>query len=122
MKKLILLLMLLALPAVANAQFFDNDGQLEVIWAAPDYGNPLDHYVWSYEINGVADSVSGTAVSGATSDNSVALAEIGHWAVFRIRAVSTVSDTSVVIVSDTAYYNLGTGIGPPTGVTWTQGP
>ncbi len=122
MKKLTLLLMLLALPAVANAQFFDNDGQLEVEWAAPDYGNPLDHYIWSYEINGVADSVTGTSVAVATTDNSVILAEIGHWAVFSIRAVSTVSDTSVVMVSDTAYYNLGTGIGPPTGVTWTQGP
>jgi hypothetical protein len=115
-------LLLLLMPALSQAQFFDHDGQLEITWAEPGYGNPLDHYIWSYTINGVTDSITGTSAAGATADSSVTLNEVGHWAVFHIRAVSTVSDTSVVVVSDTAYYNLGTGIGPPTGVTWIQGP
>ncbi len=122
MRVLLLLLLLLAVPSLVNAQFNDTDGQLQASWQAPDYGNPLDHYIWSYTVNGVVDSITGSSASDVTTDNSVTLATVGDWAVFSIRAVSTVNDTSVVVVSDTAYYNLGTGIGPPTGVTWIQGP
>ena len=122
MRKIVLIALLLVMPVTGSAGFFDNDGQLEITWAAPSYGNPLDHYIWSYTVNGVVDSVAGSSAAGVTSDNSVTLAQVGDWAVFQIRAVSTVNDTSTVVVSDTAYYNLGTGIGPPTGVTWIQGP
>ncbi len=108
-------------PLVALAQFNDHDGHLVVSWQPPAYGNPLDHYIWSYTINGVVDSVTGTSAGVDTLNNSVTLTAIGDWAVFHIRAVSTVNDTSTVAYSDTAFYNTGEGIGPPRGVTW-QGP
>jgi hypothetical protein len=122
MKKILLVMFLLILPSIALAQFNDHDGHLEVIWQEPEYGNPLDHYIWSYTINSVVDSVTGTSAAEDTLENSVTLAEVGDWALFYIRAISTVNDTSEVAISDTAYYNTGTGIGPPVGVTWIQGP
>ena len=122
MKRLFVLILLLAIPSITSAQFNDHDGQLEVTWQPPDYGNPLDHYIWSYTINSVADSVTGTSAAEDTLDNSVTLADVGDWAIFYIRAVSVVNDTSEVVVSDTAYYDTEDGIGPPSGVTWIQGP
>lgn len=124
MNKILLVMFLLILPSMALAQFNDHDGLLEVIWQEPDtsIGNPLDYYIWSYTITSVVDSVTGTSAAEDTLENSVTLAEVGDWALFYIRAISTVNDTSEVAVSDTAYYNTGTGIGPPRGVTWIQGP
>ena len=122
MKRLFVLILLLSIPSIASAQFNDHDGQLDVTWQAPDYGNPLDHYIWSYTINNVADSVTGTSSAEDTLDNSVTLADVGDWAIFYIHAVSVVNDTSEVAISDTAYYNTEDGIGPPSGVTWIQGP
>jgi len=45
MRKLLLLFLIIVLPSVAMAQFNDHDGQLEVTWSPPDFGNPLDHYM-----------------------------------------------------------------------------
>ena len=122
MRKLLLLFLIIVLPSTAMAQFNDHDGQLEVIWSPPDFGNPLDHYIWTYEINGVADSVTGQSPGEDTLENSVTLTTIGDWAVFYIQAVSILNDTSIVAMTDTAYYNPETGIGPPVGVNWIQGP
>jgi hypothetical protein len=121
MKKLAVGIFLL-FPVIASAQFHDHDGLLSVNWQPPGVGNTLDHYQWAYIINGVPDSVVGTSAAGDTLENSVALANIGDWAVFKVRAISVVYDTSTWAVSDTAYYNTETGIGPPRGVTWIQGP
>ncbi|MCD6162125.1 MAG: hypothetical protein J7K40_06900 [candidate division Zixibacteria bacterium] len=122
MKKALILLFLLILPITALAQFNDHDGHLAVTWQAPDYGNPLDHYIWSYTINGVVDSLTGVSPAEDIQENSVILTNVGDWALFTIRAISTVDDTSEAIVSDTVYYNTGLGIGPPRGVNWIQGP
>jgi hypothetical protein len=121
MKNLLIVAILIMLPALAAAQFYDTDGHLVISWQAPATGSPLDHYIWSYTINGVVDSVQGVTAASGVRDSSVTLAQVGNWAIFKIRAVSIFSDTSVVVSSDTAYYNPGQGIGPPRGVTW-QGP
>lgn len=110
------------IPAAVLARFNDLDGHLVVTWQPPAYGNPLHHYIWSYTINGVTDSLRGTSPAADTLNNSVTLSNVGDWAIFHIRAVSTVNDTSSAAVSDTAFYNTGLGIGPPRGVTWIQGP
>lgn len=122
MRKLPILLFILLLPSMAAAQFNDHDGRLQATWSPPEYGNTLDHYIWSYEINSVADSVTGQSPAEDTLEISVTLMDIGDWAIFNIRAVSVVNDTSIVAVSDTAFYNMETGIGPPVGVNWIQGP
>jgi hypothetical protein len=109
------------LPAIALAQFNDHDGHLVVTWSAPNTGNPLDHYIWSYKINGVADSLTGSSTATDTLNSAVNLAHIGDWAIFKIRAISIFSDTSTTVYSDTAYYNPEQGIGPPRGVNW-RGP
>jgi hypothetical protein len=122
MKKFLAVLLIFIIAPNALAQFNDHDGHLVATWSPPSYGNTLDHYFWSYTVNGVVDSVTGTSPADATIDSTVVLAEIGHWAVFNIWAVSVINDTSVVAVSDTAYYDTEQGIGPPTGVNWIQGP
>jgi hypothetical protein len=122
MRKLLLMGLLIVIPDLAAAQFHDNDGHLVVIWQPPAYGTPLDHYEWAYTINGVADSMAGTSVAGDTLDDSANLAAVGDWAIFKIRAISTVDDTSTWAVTDTVTYDTDTGIGPPRGVTWIQGP
>lgn len=122
MEKKLLLIMILAVPSAVTAQFYDNDGHLEVIWSAPSSGIPLDHYIWSYEINGVADSLEGQSTAPDTLEDSVDLAEIGDWAIFSIRAVSIFADTSAAAITDTAYYNPETGMDPPRRVRWRQGP
>lgn len=122
MKKVLILMLLLVLPVSVLAQFNDHDGNLVVTWEAPDYGNPLDHYTWSYTINGVVDSLTGVSPSSAVQENSAILANVGDWAIFSIQAISVVDDSSDVIVSDTVYYNTELGIGPPRGVNWIQGP
>lgn len=122
MKRILIIFLLPLLGSSALAQFNDHDGHLVATWSPPSYGNTLDHYIWSYTVNGVIDSVTGISPSDATVDSSVVLAEVGHWAIFNIRAVSVLNDTSLVAVSDTAYYNTEQGIGPPTGVNWIQGP
>ncbi len=113
---------LVFVPALALAQFHDHDGHLQARWQAPAVGTPLSHYLWSYTINGRADSLTGIAAAGDTLHNTVILAEVGDWAVFKIRAISVVHDTSTWAVSDTAIYDTDTGIGPPRGVSWIQGP
>lgn len=120
--KRFLLLIMLCVPTAAFAQFNDHDGQLVSRWHAPAFGAPVDHYIWSYTINGVADSIAGIAAANDTLNNAVSLSVIGNWAIFNIAAVSIFGDTSEAAVSDTAYYNPESGIGPPEGVTWLQGP
>lgn len=109
-------------PTISTAEFHDHDGHLVALWLPPAYGTPLDHYEWTYTINGVADSVTGISAAGDTVENSISLSSIGDWAVFKVRAISTVQDTSTWAVSDTVMYDTDTGIGPPRGVTWIQGP
>ncbi len=120
--RILILLIVLSAPSLVRAQFNDHDGMLTATWSPPEFGNPLDHYIWSYEINAVTDSLAGESPAGDTLETSAVLADIGDWAIFHIRAISIMNDTSVVAVSDTAYYNPETGIGPPTGVNWIQGP
>src|SRR5512140_2647090 len=111
MKKLLLLVALATLPALALAQFHDHDGHLVIRWSPPNTGNTLASYVWSYNINGRADSLTGTASATDTTNSSVTLTHVGDWAIFKIRAVSVVNDSSIWAVSDTAYYNTDSGIG-----------
>ncbi len=122
MKVLLFLAALAIIPATALAQFHDHDGHLQVRWSPPSNGNTPAGYIWSYTINGRIDSLTGTSPAADTTDNSVTLANIGDWAIFRIRAVSVVYDTSIWVVSDTAFYNTDSGIGPPRMVDWIQGP
>lgn len=95
-----------------KAQSIDIDGFLEVAWNAPAYGDPVDHYIWSYTINGVKDSVTGTSSNAILTDNSVQLINLGDWAIFSVQAISVSSDTSTASVSDTVYYLLSDGGNP----------
>jgi hypothetical protein len=116
------LIIIFFIPMAALAQTHDHDGHLFACWLPPDSGAPLDHYIWSYTINGVPDSVQGIAPGADTTNSDVTLTNIGDWAIFRIRAVSVMNDTSDWAASDTAIYDPGGGIGPPRGVNWIQGP
>lgn len=109
MKKYFLLIFL-AIPSLLSARFITDNGHLIVAWLPPDYGNPLDHYVWAYTINGVSDSITGWSSAQTTSDSSAVLSNDGDWAVFKIRAISTLSDTSIQVISDTAVYIESQGI------------
>ena len=100
----------------ASAQYSDDDGQLIASWFAPTVGNPASHYLLSYEINGVLDSI--TVVTPNLEDSSAVLTVLGDYAVVHIRAVSIKGDISVPMVSDTARYFLSTDINPPTWNTW----
>ncbi len=95
------------LPLDASAQFYDQDGQLAISWSPPRNSDSLSHFVWEYVINGVADSVTGTAAADDTLDQSVVLTYSGDWALFSIRSVSINFDTSAAAVSDTAFYYSG---------------
>jgi hypothetical protein len=97
-------LILLLFPALAAARFGDSDGRLMISWEAPAFGGPASLYIWSYEINGVQDSLTGSSSAEQTSDSSVSLASIHDWAIFSIRAISIAGDTSGDVVSDTAFY------------------
>lgn len=55
LRKLSILFLHLFIWSPAVAQFNDHDGHLEVIWQEPEYGNPVDYYIWSYTINSVVD-------------------------------------------------------------------
>lgn len=116
MKRLLVCCLLLLSSAALAVN--DHDGDLKIQWVAPTGGNPLDHYEWSYDINGVVDSVTGT--SSGTFDNSVVLADVGDYAVFRIRSISTIGDVSNYAVSDTVYFDTELGINPPSGLMWIQ--
>lgn len=118
MKKLLALVIIL-MPVLAFGQFHDYDGHLEATWQPPTWGNPVDHYTYSYEINGVQDSLTGNTSN--TFESSVSLANLGDWAILRLRSVSIFSDTSSMIVSDTAFYADQNGIGPPGFIQWVQG-
>lgn len=101
MKK-IFLLVFLAIPSVLAALDPTENGDLIVAWQPPDQGNPLDHYIWTYTINGVDDSIIGWSSAQTTAESSAVLTNVGDWAVFKIRAISTLSDTSIQAISDTA--------------------
>lgn len=125
---LVLLLALIAMAAIpAQAQFKDDDGQLTAIWetpacltSVPPTCNPLKNYeLWYYtNISGVVDSLQ--VFTTDLSDSSIILPNVGDYAWYRIRSVSVVDDYSAWVTSDTAYFDLGTGIDPPAGVTWTD--
>lgn len=108
----------IVLIASAAFAYSDHDGALKIQWVHPTGGNPLDHYEWSYDINGVTDSLTGTTTG--TVENSVTLGAVGDYAVFRIRAISTIGDVSSYAVSDTAFFDTELGIDPPSGLTWIQ--
>ena len=121
MKKLMIVFILMLAPALAFGQFYDHDGILKVTWSAPSEGNPLDHYIWSYNINGVVDSITGSAAIADTINEEVTLANYGDWAIFNVQAVSIFDDVSAPAVSDTAFYKSEEGISPPRFVNWIQG-
>jgi len=101
------------IPGIAWGGFVDLDGHLVISWQPPDFGDAVDHYAWSYNINGVTDSVTGTSFAGELIENSVTLIGTGHWAVFNIWAVTASGDSSVVAASDTAVYSLSVDVTDP---------
>jgi hypothetical protein len=102
----------------ANAQYMDNDGQLACQWGQPTFGSEiLKEYLLAYTVNGVDSSIVVVDLT-IQEDSTIVLANIGDWAVVEVRSISIFDDTSVAVISDTAYYNEGTGIGPPNGVIW----
>jgi hypothetical protein len=109
MKKISLLLFL-AIPSLLSAQVPADSGNFIIAWMPPDQGNPLDHYIWTYTINGVDDSIIGWSSAQTTRDSSAVLTNVGDWAVFKIRAISTLSDTSIQVISDTAILLESQGI------------
>ncbi len=119
MKKLLIALVVIFLTTAASAQFYDADGQLNLNWSPPTTGNPVASYIISYKINSVADSIVLSTVG--LSDNSVFLTELGDSCSAYLRAVSIFNDTSVVVLSPTAYF-AATGIGAPTGPLWSEDP
>jgi hypothetical protein len=96
------LFVFLAIPSLLAAQFPTDNGHLIIVWMPPDWGNPLNHYIWTYTINGVNDSIIGWSSAQTSMDSSAILNNVGDWAVFKIRAISTLSDTSIEVMSDTA--------------------
>jgi hypothetical protein len=106
MRKIIIGVVLTLLPSIAAARFVDVDGHLHANWSAPAYGDPVDHYIWSYNINGVVDSVTGSSPAIDTSDASVTLTNTSDWAIFSVRAVGSSGDTSTAAVSDTVVYSI----------------
>lgn len=115
MKKLIIFALFL-LCTSSYAQFQDSDGDLISIWQPPLEGNPVRNYLLSYTVQNIVDSIIIETVN--LKDSSVALSNIGDWAILNIWAISILDDTSNVAISDTAYYDLGIGIDPPSGVAW----
>ncbi|MEW6411008.1 MAG: T9SS type A sorting domain-containing protein [Candidatus Zixiibacteriota bacterium] len=109
------LLLLILMPGRLLSQSVDSDGHLLVRWGPPPYGDNLDHYAWSYNINGVNDSVTGTSSSSVTQDNSVTLERPGDWAIFSIRAVSVYNDVSQAATSDTVSFMTVVGVDDPQG-------
>lgn len=112
-KKLAVLTLVLAIPSLVAARFVDTDGHLRANWSAPAYGGPTDHYIWSYTINGVIDSITGSTPATDTTDASVILANTGDWAVFSVRAVAVAGDTSTTAVSDTVVYSITVDVNDP---------
>ncbi|NOY88698.1 MAG: T9SS type A sorting domain-containing protein [FCB group bacterium] len=106
MKKIIFIIFIMSVPSLVWANFIDLDGHLNIVWSPPTYGNQLDHYFWTYTINGVADSITGTSPANDMVESSVVLDDPGDWAVFGIKAISTQNDTSIVAVSDTVFFKL----------------
>jgi hypothetical protein len=118
-KKLLIALAVILLSTAASAQFYDSDGHLNLNWSQPESGNPVASYIISYTINGVPDSI--VSATSALSDNSVILAVLGDSCSAHLRAVSIFNDTSVVVISPTAYFAT-TGIGAPVGPLWSEDP
>ncbi len=110
LSKLIALLTVILIPSMSAARFIDLDGQLHVHWSPPAYGGTVDHYLWSYNINGVADSITGSSPAIDTSNASVTLANTGDWAIFSVRAVASAGDTSTAAVSDTVLYSISVDV------------
>ena len=106
MKRNIIVIFILLIPSLVWANFVDLDGHLEIVWSPPTYGNQLDHCLWTYTINGVVDSITGTSPANDTIENSVVLANPGDWAVFGIEAISTQNDTSIIAISDTVFFKF----------------
>lgn len=102
----IFLTIVLIISTSAYTAVNDPDGVLNVEWSAPAYGKTVDHYIFSYDINGVTDSVTGSSLSGFTTDNSVTLENLGDFAVFKVRAVSVDDDTSSFAYSDTVIFSI----------------
>jgi len=101
--------------SVSEAQFHDPDGILGAGLVYPTTGNPFDHFVVSYDINGVVDSI--VVETTANFDSSVVLANPGDSCIARMIAISVFNDTSNVITSPIAYYADPSGIGDP-GFFW----
>lgn len=126
MKKLILyiLFMLVALSIscqVSYAEFRDPDGAMVLSWAPPTSGNPVNYYQIRYVVNPKVGSSIDSVITVETTrleDSTVILLLKGQCVVAGIRAISVLSDTSVFVWSDTAYYADPAGIGPPTNVMW----
>jgi len=107
-----------------NAEYRDDDGQLGLSLNEPTTGNPLSHYLVEYNVNGdstIVREIPRDPSGGEVIDSTVVLLDKGQWCVASVRAISvvisSVQDTSSVVVSDTAFYADPTGIGPPT-VMW----
>jgi hypothetical protein len=97
---ILILISFMGLAAMSWADVVDPDGELSIRWSAPSLGDPLSHYEWTYTINGVVDSVTGTSAASDTMDESVVLTERDDWAIFTIKAISIHGDKSPPVTSD----------------------
>ncbi len=108
----------------ANAQFYDIDGQLDLTWTAPNPATnpPLKDFIITYYTFDYAISVQDTTqvITIAVSDGSINLTSQGSWCFAALQARDYQDRESIFTYSDTAFYDEGTGIDPPTGPTWTQ--
>jgi len=107
-----------------QAQFYDLDGQLSLTWTAPNPATnpPLKDYIVTYYTFDYGTSVYDTSQVATTNvfDSTVNLVSQGSWCYAELQSRDYLDRVSSVVVSDTAYYDAGIGIDPPTGPTWTQ--
>ena len=117
MKYFLSAVLVLLIAITCNGQFKDSDGRLAAHWNPPTFGDPVSHYAFSYDINGIKDSISGG--TSLLYDSSAVLTNLGDSAVFHIVAISIFNDTSATATSGVAVYAKGI-IGPPIDVIWVR--
>jgi len=100
----------------ASAQHHDPDGDMILSWEHNNLGNPLRHFLVRYTINSVPDSI--ISVTTFLEDSTIVLLIPGDSVFASIQAISIFDDSSDVKYSDMAYFSVGTGIDPPSGILW----
>ena len=117
MKKLFIVLAMIAIFSLgASAEFKDSDGNMVLAWQHNNTKNPLKHFVVRYTINNVLDSIIITTTF--LEDSTCVLFNPGDSVNASVQAISIFGDSSDIAYSDVAYYDVGTGIDPPSGILW----